>query len=121
MILPKAVIDLQGSATGQAPILKTPWCNVYGGENSGPDDVKYLGGASEWHPSKSKGGKFFYCPTPAIGKFRLTCPHGHRGNVTYLCLEHLKYWSKIDFCPRCHEPGKEIHQGYCRLEWVAVS
>lgn len=122
MKLPEYAIDLQGSSTGSTPILKTPWCNVFGGENSGPDAVKYLGGLSRWHPTESKHARYWYCPTPAIGKFRLTCEHGHPGKITYLCEHHWRYWSKIKFCPRCHEPGHELHpQQQCELKWVAVS
>lgn len=108
---------------GLSTAVQTIWCNVYGGENSGPDAVKYLGGASDWHPSKSKGGRFWYCPTPAVGRFRMVCTHGHRGQIMYLCQNHYdQYKTGVKFCPRCHEPGKELHpQQQCDLHLEPVS
>lgn len=103
---------------GLSTAVQTIWCNVYGGENSGPDAVKYLGNLSQWRPEK-----FWFCPTAAVGRFRMVCTHGHRGQIMYLCQSHYdQYKTGVKFCPRCHEPGKELHpQQQCDLHLEPVS
>lgn len=105
-------------AEALSPAVGTVWCNVYGGENSGPDAVKYLGNLSTWRPEK-----FWFCPTAAVGRFRMVCTHGHRGQIMYLCKAHYdQYKTGVKFCPRCHEPGKELHpQQQCDLRLEPVS
>lgn len=95
-----------------APILKTTWCNVYGGEN--PGGARNLGGLGE-----SKVAHQWFCPTPAVGRFRMECPHGHKGQVMPLCAAHYEqYKDAVDYCPRCNTepPGHK-----CRLKMIGIS
>lgn len=99
-------------------LLKTVRCNPYGGENAGPDEVKFFGGLTEKRPEK-----FWFCENPAVNRFRMHCPHGHVGQIMTLCLAHYMQWRDcIDFCPACHSPGKELHKHQkCRLRLESVA
>lgn len=80
-----------------APAVLTKWCNIYGGEWDG-GAKRVLGGIGPQTPSKQ-----WYCPTPAIGRYRAKCEHGHQGQPMDLCQAHLnQYRDQIRFCPRCN-------------------
>jgi hypothetical protein len=107
-----------GTLTIGTPMLKTVRCNIYGGENPGPDEVKFFGGMTETRPQK-----FFYCTNASVGRFRMKCPHGHVGQIMQVCQSHVLQWRDcIDICPTCQAPGQELHKGVkCRLRLESVA
>lgn len=78
------------------------FCNAYGGENSGPDAVKNMGGLGR--APDQKGDTNWHCKNPWVGRFRFVCDHGHRGEITELCRAHWREFDSKDihFCPRCN-------------------
>jgi hypothetical protein len=107
---------------GQAPpklpnlsgaVLLSDWCNIYGDDINGA--VRVNGGLET-----GKAWKQWYCPNKMIGRFRMVCEHGHRGQIMKLCQSHYNQYSggKVTFCPRCNIPPND-HK--CRLDMVPVS
>lgn len=94
--------------------LLTEWCNIFGGENPGGGVL--LGGLSSSAPSRQ-----WYCPTRAIGRYRMECAHGHRGQKMPLCGKHAREFrsGKVQFCPRCNTDPDKGHR--CRLSLVEIS
>lgn len=103
---------------------KKTWCNVYGGENAGPSDVRNMGGLGR--PPDQKGDTNWFCDTVSVGRFYMMCEHGHKGQPMDLCAKHAEKYSKIgkdglttvQFCPRCNTdpPG---HRCQVRLHHVS--
>lgn len=89
--------------TGSAGILiKTQWCNIFGGENDGGAKA-VLGGIGPQQPDRQ-----WYCPIPAIGRYQMFCEHGHKGQIMHLCGKHFRQFrADVTFCPACNSnpPG----------------
>lgn len=80
----------------------TQWCNIFGGENDGGAKA-VLGGIGPQEPSRQ-----WYCPTPSIGRYQMSCPHGHHGQIMHLCGKHFReFRTAVTFCPACNtnSPG----------------
>ena len=92
--------------------LMTEWCNPYGVETGGAK--RLLGGLSSAQPFHQ-----WACKIPAIGHFRMTCEHGHRGQMMPLCANHAKQFKTRDmqFCPRCNADSD--HR--CQLTLTEIS
>jgi hypothetical protein len=94
-------------------VLMTEWCNPYGVETGGA--ARLLGGLSSSKPFHQ-----WACKTRAIGHFRMTCEHGHKGQMMPLCDMHAKQFKTRDmtFCPRCNAepPGHK-----CKLSLTEIS
>ena len=91
----------------------TQWCNIFGGENDGGAKA-VLGGIGPQTPDRQ-----WYCPTPSIGRFQMTCAHGHRGQIMHLCQKHFsEFRTDVSFCPKCNTnpPGHR-----CQLALEALS
>lgn len=69
---------------GAAPLNRTPGgligqrCDPYGAESQ----IKLMGGL---YPESYLGRHMWHCPRLAAGRFRMVCPHAHRGQVMPLC------------------------------------
>jgi hypothetical protein len=102
-------IDLKGA------VLLSPWCNIFGDDINGAQRI--LGGLES---ATGKKVQQWYCPTRSIGRFRMQCAHGHKGQIMKLCQKHLTEFSggKIVFCPRCNIPPND-HK--CKVEIKALS
>jgi hypothetical protein len=107
------------SATGKdspdtgVTILARKWCNIFGGENDGGAKA-VLGGIGPQSPSTQ-----WYCPTRSIGRYVMTCYHGHKGQIMHLCGKHLaEFRTAVTFCPACNTnpPGHK-----CRLKMEELS
>jgi hypothetical protein len=109
---------MRTSAPRPTPGYKQTWCNVYGGESSGPSDVRNLGGLGR--PPDKKQDTNWFCDTVAVGRFIMVCEHGHKGQIMDLCGKHVERFSdgKVTFCPRCNvePPGHK-----CRIDIRSVS
>jgi len=97
-----------------APAVLTEWCNPFGFETGGA--TRYLGGeitpgaqVTQWN-----------CKKPAIGRYRMTCEHGHQGQLMKLCADHARQFSvrEMKFCPRCNIPPND-HR--CDLTLTEIS
>lgn len=90
-----------GKAKVGSTAYKKTWCNVFGGENAGPSDVRNLGGLGR--APDQKGDTNWFCDTVSVGRFYMVCEHGHRGQLMDLCAKHAdKYRASVEFCPRCN-------------------
>lgn len=100
------------SPFGSGAVLLTRWCNIFGAETGGREHM--LGGLASQKPSRQ-----WYCPTPSIGRYRMVCEHGHKGQVMDLCASHWKQFKdSVTFCPKCNAepPG---HKCTLRLEGIS--
>ncbi len=91
--------------------LLTEWCNIFGAESGGG---RLLGGLSSSKPKVQ-----WYCPTRAVVHARMTCRHGHHGQMMGVCGKHFREFEKaVTFCPRCNQdpPGHK-----CRLVLESIS
>jgi hypothetical protein len=94
-------------------ILLSQWCNIFGGENDGGAKA-VLGGIGPQTPARQ-----WYCPTKAIGRYVMTCEHGHKGQIMHLCGKHkAQFGDAVTFCPKCNTnpPGHK-----CKLIMTEVS
>lgn len=92
-----------------AATLLNSFCNIFGGEN---DNVKTLGGLGSAPKTR------WFCKNRAAGRYVMTCPHGHRGQIMEPCADHLaEFADKVSFCPPCNVKGD--HK--CRLRIREVS
>lgn len=85
-----------------AVIIGRDWCNIYGDDINGAKT--YLGGLG----NANAVDKQWYCPTRSIGRYRMECEHGHKGQVMKLCGKHFRQFRiAVTFCPKCNElpPG----------------
>lgn len=95
-------------------VLLHQWCNVYGVETGGA--ARILGGLVD--PTGQKVTQW-YCAKLSIGRYRMECEHGHRGQIMPLCASHVSQYSAgVSFCPRCNIPPED-HR--CSLTLVPVS
>jgi hypothetical protein len=105
-------------AARKSTAYKRTWCNVFGGENAGPSDVRHLGGLGR-APDK-KGDTNWFCDTVSVGRFYMECAHGHRGQPMDLCAKHVEKYGNgtVKFCPRCNTdpPGHR-----CELKIIHAS
>ena len=102
---------MSGPFTGA--VLLSEWCNIFGDATNGAK--RFLGGQAD----ASTVERQWYCPTRSIGRWRMECEHGHKGQIMKLCGSHLKeFRSKITYCPPCNvaPPGHK-----CGLTLIAVS
>ena len=77
-------------------VILNGFCNIFGDDINGA--TKVLGGLGNQAPDKQ-----WYCPSRWVGRYRMTCEHGHRGQVMKLCKKHVTEFSgKVTFCPRCN-------------------
>jgi hypothetical protein len=91
--------------------LLSEWCNIFGGETSNVVNLGGLGGRPDVN---------WFCPTLAVGKFRMTCAHGHKGQIMAICQKHYdQFKSQVKFCPRCNPPDQPGHR--CDLVMEHVS
>jgi hypothetical protein len=94
-----------------SPVLLTRFCNIFGAESGGTDRV--LGGLSASKPNVQ-----WYCDFPAVGRFRMVCEHGHKGQIMDLCLKHhAMYKDTVTFCPRCN--ATDDHKCTLKLEMIS--
>jgi|SRR6267378_5831196 len=87
------------------PIL-TKWCNIFGGENDGGAKA-VMGGIGPQTPATQ-----WFCPTPSIGRYQMTCEHGHKGQIMHLCGKHVaEFGTAVKFCPACNTnaPGHKCN------------
>jgi hypothetical protein len=88
------------------------WCNIFGDDINGAR--RFLGNLKDAKNVRHQ----WYCPTKAVGRFRMVCAHGHHGQIMDLCMKHyLRYKDCVTFCPRCN--GTDDHK--CRLYMEHVS
>lgn len=112
MDISPGVVKKSSRSTTTLPIL-TQWCNIFGGENDGGAKA-VLGGIGPQTPDRQ-----WYCPTKSIGRYVMTCPHGHHGQIMHLCGKHLdEFKTAVSFCPPCNSnpPGHK-----CGLIMTEVS
>lgn len=94
------------------PILHQ-WCNIFGGENDGGAKA-VLGGIGPQEPSTQ-----WFCGQLSIGRYVMSCYHGHKGQIMHLCGKHLaEFRVAVSFCPACNNnpPGHK-----CSLKMEEVS
>lgn len=95
-------------------VVLQPFCNIFGDEISGAKVV--LGGLED----PSRVDRQWYCPTHAIGRWRMECEHGHRGQVMKLCGKHFReFRDAVTFCPACNTNPEKGHK--CNLKLLPVS
>jgi hypothetical protein len=88
-------------------------CNPFGAET---------GGASKYMGDKAPKALFhqWYCRERAAIRCRMTCEHGHVGQVMDLCMKHFTQFRFRDmtYCPTCNRepPGHK-----CVLSLLEVS
>lgn len=93
-------------------VLLNGFCNIFGDDINGAKRV--LGGLGEQAPERQ-----WYCPSRYIGRYRMECEHGHRGQVMKLCGKHLREFGRsVTYCPRCNAepPG---HNCNLKLEMMS--
>ena len=105
-------VNVPGMGVGVLLIKKR--CNIFGDDINGA--VRVLGGLETGKPRTQ-----WYCPNEAVGRFRMECAHGHKGQEMHLCPQHLQQYSggKVQFCPRCNQDEKNHHR--CPISIVSIS
>lgn len=90
----------------------TTHCNIFGAESGGG---RMLGGLDDRKPSVQ-----WFCPNVSVGRFRMTCEHGHKGQIMELCERHYRQFSggAVQFCPRCNIPPGD-HR--CKIQLKPLS
>lgn len=108
--LSKGGIDLSA-----APSVLHQFCNIFGDHISGAKTV--LGGLADPKREKTQ----WYCKNFSIGRFRMECEHGHKGQNMQLCEAHLRQFGdqKVKFCPTCNADPEKHHR--CNLKIVPIS
>lgn len=92
-------------------VLLSDWCNIFGDDINGAERVNGGLGAG-------KVTTQWYCPTKSVGRFRMVCEHGHKGQVMKLCQKHFdEFNGKVTFCPRCNA----VNDHKCTLKLESVS
>lgn len=88
-------------------------CNIYGAETGG---AQYTLGGLEGAPTHQ-----WYCKHRSVGKFRMECEHGHKGQPMPLCTVHIRDIKSrdIEFCPRCNTDPENGHR--CTLLLTEIS
>lgn len=83
------------------PAIITRRCNPYGHETGGPQ--RLLGGV---YGPEYEGRYKWTCSHPATLRVRMSCEHGHRGQVMELCLPHAREIQRrqAGLCPACAWP-----------------
>lgn len=84
------------------PSITQTRCNIFGDHINGAKIV--LGGQADPRHEKQQ----WYCPNVSIGRYRMECEHGHKGQVMQLCKSHLNQFAvgKVSYCPKCNaEPA----------------
>jgi len=95
-------------------VLLSPFCNIFGDDINGAKRI--LGGLED---ATGRRVQQWYCTHRSIGRFRMECAHGHKGQLMKLCQKHLTMYSdKIVFCPRCNIPPND-HK--CKISIKALS
>src|SRR6266576_5104596 len=99
----------------QSPIiLGRDFCNIFGDDINGAERV--LGGLGD----ASTVDRQWYCPIRSIGRYRMECEHGHKGQVMKLCRKHVREFTggKVTYCPACNAtpPGHK-----CALSLNGIS
>lgn len=96
-----------------AVILGRNFCNIFGDDVNGARKV--LGGLG----NAASVDRQWYCPNRSIGRYRMECEHGHRGQIMKLCQKHLtEFDDKVTFCPTCN---RELPGHKCNLKLIPVS
>lgn len=91
--------------------IKKKFCNIFGGENDG-GAKRVLGGIGPQTPDKQ-----WFCPSLSIGRYRMECEHGHKGQIMELCRKHLtEFRDQVKFCPRCNQTEKNAHKCSLKIE-----
>jgi hypothetical protein len=102
---------------GNAPAVLSKWCNPFGYETGGAKT--YLGAPIQQGTQVTQ----WNCKNRSIGRFRFTCPHGHKGHVMELCASHARQFKTrtdkgdMSFCPTCNVTSD--HK--CRLSLLEIS
>lgn len=100
------------STTGA--VLISDWCDIFGDDINGAKRI--LGGLEN---DNARVTTNWYCPTRAVGRFRMVCDHGHKGQVIKPCEKHRREFDgKVKFCPRCNIPPND-HRCTLRMEPVS--
>src|SRR5258707_6350274 len=91
-----------------------PFCNIFGDDVNGARRV--LGGLGD----ASLVDRQWYCPSHAKHRVRMTCEHGHQGQLMKLCEKHYReFRASVTFCPACNKDETNGHK--CHLTLVDVS
>lgn len=110
LALPKNNSGVLYSTSGA--VLISDWCDIFGDDINGAKRI--TGGLGYGKVTTN-----WYCPTRAIGRFRMVCEHGHKGQVIKPCQKHFtEFNGKVKFCPRCNIPPND-HR--CTLTMEPVS
>jgi hypothetical protein len=97
-------------------------CNPYGhGTDAGPRHL--IGGL---YGPQHEGRYKWECANPATVRVRMTCRHGHRGQVMDLCRPHAREIQRrqAGLCPACAWPPRalELHEAInsCQAELAVL-
>lgn len=78
-------------------VLLSDWCDLFGNGNMRGNE-KVLGGLGSQQASTH-----WHCRNKSIGRFRMVCEHGHKGQVMKPCQTHYnEFNNQVKFCPRCN-------------------
>lgn len=95
-------------------VMLQPFCNIFGDDINGAK--RYMGGLGD----ASQVDKQWYCPSHSVGRWRMECEHGHKGQIMKLCSKHFnEFRASVTFCPACNTDENHGHK--CHLTLVTVS
>lgn len=77
-------------------VLLSGFCNIFGDDINGAKKV--LGGLGEQTPERQ-----WYCSNRYQGRYRMSCEHGHQGQIMKLCPKHFnEFRVAVSYCPPCN-------------------